>query len=161
MSAASVVRTVEGLLAADRCAARPLPRVRGAARRAGIAYQINVKKQLRLTVAGKATLESEPWFAFVDKWGRGQAVPDFVILTEYEALIIEVKIAFVPEAIIKLQGLYAPVVGMALGRRTKLLIICKHLIPGVVGVVRSLRSALDLNASVPVLQWLGHGGIEW
>lgn len=158
----TAIRTVEGLLSAERCSARPLPRVRNRIRRLGIAYENNVKKELVKTAkANDLMIESQPWFAFVDKWGRGQAVPDFVILVDGFALIIEVKLSFVPTAIDKLRYFYAPVVGMALGRETRQLIICKNLIPGVLGVVRSLRSALDLTASVPTLQWLGRGEIAW
>ena len=158
----TALRIAEGLISSARCSARPMPRVRDKVRRLGLAYQANVKKELTKTAAeNNLVLESEPWFAFTDKWGRGQAVPDFVILVDDIALIIEVKLSWVPMAGDKLLGLYAPVVGMALGRRTKLLVICKHMAPGVIAVTRSLRSAIDLNASVPTLQWLGRGGITW
>jgi hypothetical protein len=155
------VRVVEGLLRAERCVARPLPRVRDQRRRQGIRFQNNVAKALRKSIAAPHILEIEPWFQFYDKYGRGQAVPDFIILTEDAALVVECKLTFVPEAVTKLRYLYVPVIQMALGRPAHPIVMCKHLVPGVIGCVTRLSVALELQASVPTMQWLGHGDIQW
>lgn len=100
---------------------------RGSARR-GLAYEGKVGKKLRhrpgLLLAG-------PWFSYIDeKEELRYCQPDFIYDAGAVLWVVEVKLSWVPEAEIKLRGLYGPIVAELTGRRPQLLTIVKNLRKG-------------------------------
>lgn len=159
------MRLATDLRSASRCPTGRLPPVRGIARRNGINYQ--KKLDGALSACAKrigATYEPEPWFAFHDAQGPGQAVPDGLFIFGDRGLIIEVKYSFVLEGPQKLSGLYLPVASLCYARSLRLstLVICKNLNP----LAKQFNSVDRLSSAfvasgVSVLNWLGHGPIDW
>lgn len=150
---------------AARCRSQSMPRPQSAPAKAGLAYQRKITRVLKpIAESNGFALEADPWFTFTDTSGGGHAVPDIVLTAENCVLIIEVKLTFVTGAQEKLLELYSPVIRKALNLTfyPRCLVICKHLVPGRLASVESISNALkSAPGSAPVLQWLGHGGIQW
>lgn len=156
------IRQILFPLSASRCEPRIFPRPNSVAARLGLAYEKKVLKALSTTARSMgAQVEAQPWFRFVDGHGRGQAVPDALFHFGDRTLVIEIKYTFTLDAVVKLHGLYVPVVKAAYKTRVYPLIICKNLTPGALATVSQLNAAFDLPAHIPTLQWLGHGPIAY
>ena|ERR1700735_131891 len=157
------IRQVHGPLVASRCAARPMPRVTNKYARMGLSYQRKVNRALEVTAkAIGAQYEAEPWFQFTDGHGRGQAVPDGLFHFADLTLVIEIKYTFTIDALVKLRGLYLPVVGATTLMRLRPLIICRSLTPDAIPTVLDIRQACALSgAHCPTLLWRGTGPINY
>jgi len=161
----TLVRQVLDLKHAARCEPGAMPAPSNAAARIGLNYERKVGKQLSaLADRNGLNFEPQPWFRFTDRYGTNHCVPDFVLYypNQGTVLVIEVKYTFVPDAIVKLQGLYVPVIERTNANfKVKPLVICRNLIVGVRQTIDTVREALAVDVGVPVLQWLGHGRIDW
>jgi len=142
----------------------PLARQHTAMQAAGRAFEKKVAQSLAL-LPGTIQYARNPWFVFEDQNGPGVCSPDDILwVDDYPPFVIEVKRTWVPEAAPKLQGLYVPIVLMALNVPCVLsLIVCKNLTSETPRdmLIDRLKQAIDFNAGVPVLQWLGEGDIPW
>lgn len=157
------VRLAKGLFHSRLCESREMPKPSNEAARAGIAYEKKVLNQLNSTVQDLRDVKIYPqtWFRFCDDNGRGQAVPDCLIVFRDEFIIlIEIKLKFVPEAIEKLEGLYKPVVEMALGLPAHPLVICKYLTPEAEHLAECILTAIRTRKT-STLHWPGRGRIPW
>lgn len=127
----------------------------------GLRYEKKVQKSLALRRG--LTVETNPWFSFVDANGAGLCSPDAIVFDNENALtmIVEVKLRYTPAAIAKLRTLYIPVVRKALALQVDPLplVVCKHMIPDGPRAGFDVREALSLRP--PVLQWLGEIAIRW
>ncbi len=143
--------------------ASPFTKVRASnpAARRGLQYQNRVERELwRHVHDGKFTaLEANPWFQFKDIYGVANCAPDFLLHSETELTIVEVKLTWVEVAIHKLNDLYNPVVSTALGRPAFPLIICRNLTRASPPAVHSLGDAL--KSPYRLLHWPDVGHIRW
>ena len=156
------IRQISGPLVAARCQPRTFPRPSSVAARMGVSYEKKVHRALTATAKRiGAVFEPSPWFKFIDGFGQGQAALDGLFHVDGKTLVIEVKYTFTIDAVIKLRGLYLPVLGATLKTKLFPLIIVKNLTPNAMATVLKLSDALLLNAHVPTLQWLGHGPIDF
>ena len=148
------MRTAGELRSVKRCAAQLVPKGRTPAQREGLRYERKVRDALRLAL-GDANVVHNPWFIFEDAEGSAYCCPDFIITLPYGIVVIEVKLSYVDEAIIKLRRLYCPVVAKAFGEAVTPLVICRHLTPLAPPAASALGPALSLG--VPLMHWLGLG----
>lgn len=95
----------------------------------GTRYEAAVAKQLGPSAARGI------WWSYRDADGPGLCQTDFLILGEVWAVILEAKHTWTMDGMNQLQGLYMPVVQMALDRRVLGIQICKNLVPQHVGPV--------------------------
>lgn len=154
------IRQVRGPLSAERCSARPMPKVSNIYGKMGLAYE--KKACVALAALAKkigATFEAQPWFRFNDANGNGQAVPDFLLKLADITLVGEIKYTFTPDAVTKLRGLYLPVVLATTRTRALPLVVCKTLTPDCTRTIFNLRDAFASHELIPTLQWLGSGVI--
>jgi hypothetical protein len=110
---------------ARHVSARPMPGPISEWARQGLAYERRVAKSL--AEAGIDLLHN-PGFEYEADTGPGYCVPD-IIIRNYNGttLIIECKLTYKPEAIIKSKSLYAPVVAMAFDTVPISLVVAKSL----------------------------------
>jgi hypothetical protein len=129
--------------------------------RDGLRYERKVDKELwRHKAAGHFLLvEHNPWFTFEDEWGIANCCPDFILHSEEELTVVEVKRTWVEVAIHKLNDLYNPVISTALGRPVKPLIICRNSAPGAPPAEFTLSGALA--SPFRLLQWPENGHMPW
>lgn len=127
----------------------------------GRRYERQVIAELdRWAVVNGAKLEHNPWFEYNNGSGIRICSPDGLLrLASDKIIVAEIKLTYVPEAIIKLRELYCPVVATALKCEAVPLVIVKNLIPDAPPATDRLGMAL--SAKMPLLQWLGHGRIVW
>ena len=149
-----------------RWAARSAPayaKARGSnpAARAGLQYEGRVEKQLRhhVTLGHFRSVERNPWFQFSDEFGTAACSPDFLLFSDNELTIVEVKLTWVDVAIHKLNDLYNPVVSTALGSAAFPLIICRNLTRDAPPAQTSLSAAL--KSPYRLLHWPDIGQIRW
>ena len=157
------MRELAQLITSNRTNPRPLPKVTTAAQRAGVAYEKKVFVALKnLASYLGATVEHNPWFAFVDNNGPGLAVPDVVFTFDTVTIVIEVKLKYIPEARNKLTKLYMPLVmNETSSFNVKGLVICKFLTPNALPTIDTLGDTLTFKNGIPVLPWNGKGKITW
>lgn len=154
------IRLVRGLEWARTCSwpaqiPHPRPR-RGSAKAAGLAYE--------RALAGVMP-EAKPgqWFEFWDAQGHGWCQVDLMLEGASTVLVMEAKYSWIPEAQVKLTGLYCPVVARALGKPALGITVAKRLVPELRGsgakVAASLGEAVALaREGIPVVwHWLGSG----
>lgn len=120
----------------------------------GLRYERVLAKALPMAKHGQ-------WFEFEDKYGRGFCQVDLMLEMPRGILILEAKYTWVPEGHCQIEGLYSPVVEMALGKPCKGMVVCKKLIPGMpreLEIVSDLESGARALASGNrvVLHWLGN-----
>lgn len=116
----------------------PLSRPRGA-KALGLAYE----KQLEVELGTKA--QRGCWFEFVDRNGHGWCQTDFLIEGLGCLVVLECKHTWTSEAFRQLNGLYLPVVGLALARPVVGLQVCKNLVSGLSScVVGNLERGVEL-----------------
>jgi hypothetical protein len=147
---------------------RELPAPVTEASKRGLRFQRRVGKALARTAGSiGARLDIEPWFRYnisPENLGRC-AVPDFILTFADFQLVIEVKLTFVLDAPQKLTKLYVPVVEKTYGLRPRPLVIARYLTSQAADYprVETLSEALQTpsSAGVPVLHYLGIGGIPW
>lgn len=157
-----VIRQIQGPFTASRCESRPMPRVTNVYAKMGLAYEKKVNGALAaLAKKVGAKLETQVWFRFTDSLGRGQAVVDALLHLGDRTFVIEIKYTYTNDAVVKLNGLYVPIVASQQRTRVQPLVICKVLTPDALSCITSLRGAFSASARVPTLQWLGHGPIDF
>jgi hypothetical protein len=145
---------------------RPIPKPSSTWSKVGLAYERRVVSSL--AEAGIRLLHN-PGFEFEDDSGSNYCVPD-IILPNYDnkLIIIEVKLTYKVEAILKLRNLYAPVVSLALSRPVVCLVIAKNVTPNSPEPELTLESAICQSARSEIaaagrpgvgflVQWLGRG----
>lgn len=135
----------------DRPACIGKGRVRGV-KALGVRYENSLAKAMPFAKQGQ-------WFGFGDSLGEGFCQVD-LLFEDSEGIVwvVEVKHSWVPEAEIKLGGLYCPIVAMATGKEVRPLVVCKLLRPGARNIHGTLERALRagrLGAITPVWQWFG------
>lgn len=151
-------RRVIGLLRAAPCespwAAKPKRLPKGA-RGAGVSYERRVAKALEGALAH--TPRYGQWFAYWDATGSHYCQTDVLAQVGAELVVVECKLRNVDEARAQLGGLYLPVVGAALGRPARGVVVVKTLPGGVVPgeVFPTIRRALESRVELPVVHWLG------
>jgi hypothetical protein len=98
------------------------------------------------------------WWEFCDANGPGWCQTDLLWHHEGQVAVLEVKLTDWGEAKDELLGLYVPVLGLALGRPVRPIVVAKTLTraSAATTVYPSLRKALASTESVPIVQWLGH-----
>jgi len=100
------------------------------AQRAGVRYQRKAEKYLWNQMPG---IQLGPWFAFHNAGGKVRyCQPDALWVREGNLLCLEIKIRFTSDAFWQLDGLYVPVLKVALGREPHCGIICKSFDPAMV-----------------------------
>lgn len=164
MSAALVDRHLRGPLAfATRIP--PLFRVGKLARLTpaqaqGIRYERKVGVALTALAKGiGAKLEHNPWFRYTDATGTRSCSPDYLLVLDDLALVVEVKNTWVPTAEPKLRNLYIPVVSHVLRPiQCGAVIICKNLVADAPAPTLALADAFRL--STPVYHW-SSGPLHW
>lgn len=154
-------RQIAGLKSAwqtERPEGLPKTRYRGA-RRAGLSYETAFGKALTGVLPPGQRLEHNPWFAYVDANGKGLCSPDYLWTSPSGLVVFECKLSLCEEAWEQLERLYLPVVGMALARPVRGIIVTKCLTqrPARGQIVDSLVAALAAP-DLPVLHWLPRGG---
>ena len=139
----------------------PAPKPSGNAAKLGLRYEANVGKQLaRFVTTDKFIgLEHNPWFLFTDKFGQANCSPDFLLFMSDRAVIVEVKLTWVPIAMQKLLELYCPVVSRALQCPVMPLVICKNLAPNAPQPQQNLVAALTTPHKL--LHWPQIGLMPW
>lgn len=158
---------VNNIFAAARCAPKPVPKSRlSGPQMAGLAYERKVVSALAESLVASRIpfdLAHNPWFKFSNGAETGYCVPD-VLLSLNEgpyadtAFVIEVKLSYVPDAIMKLKALYCPVVERAFGLRAVPVVICKHLAPNAPRALPLFFGAIEygeLTDGFALVQWLG------
>lgn len=137
---------------AKRIPPRPLPKPTTLQQKQGLRYEKNVVKALR---ARGFDLEHNPWFEHT----HGVCCPDIIVyeLSQNRAIVIEVKLTFVPEALDKLRTLYCPIVAEVTGLRALPAIIFKNGNASGIAFQPSFWQMLDTPS--PIYLWPGHGPI--
>lgn len=118
-------RIIRGLSYAARCprpSSIPVGRPRGA-KAAGIRYERALAKAL------PSGFEHGPWFTFRDINGSGYCQPDFLLVLNNLAVILECKYSWTMAAWGQMELLYVPVLKLALQRPVIGIQLCKRLIP--------------------------------
>ena len=153
--------TVNVEWAARSAPAYPKPKPTNLAARAGLQYENRVDRELKrhLTLGNFTHVEHNPWFQFSDLYGVAACSPDFILLSERELTIVEVKLTWVDVAIRKLNDLYNPVISMALQRPVFPLLICRNLTRESPPAEATLSRALKSNYRL--LHWPDTGHIQW
>lgn len=155
-------RLAKGLTKAERTPARfASPKGSNPAAKLGLRYERKVGKELEWhTSRGNfVRLEKNPWFSFYDEAGSATCSPDFLLHLDHGIVVVEVKLKWVPYALLKLEQLYCPVVSVALNKPTRPMIICHYLALGAPAGATSLREAI-LNPDRPLL-WPQNGRMIW
>lgn len=126
----------------------------------GLAYERKLKKALE-TIHGYDVVY-QPWFCYND---RLLCSPDFILVPNEEIsnlplIIIECKLKYINDGVLKLHNLYLPVVRAAFKLRQDPIgiLICKHLTIEVRKTIKRLSEAQ--NNSTNILQWLIHSELE-
>lgn len=157
------------LLSVNRCAPRfrrPLAKNLSPAQALGLSFEKKVAEALRGAIRFKSGfhLDRNPWFEFMDAYGRGICSPDVLISDKNgRVILVETKLTWTPAAAPKITGLYLPVVtAFCATHKVHPVIICKNLLPGAINTITSLCSVLDLSPGhISTLQWLGREPFPW
>lgn len=127
----------------------------------GLSYERRVVKSL--VDAGIKVLHN-PAFEFEDDRGPNYCVPDILIPSyKGDSILIECKLTYKIEAILKLRNLYAPVVQHAFSQPVICLVIAKNITPNAPEPKLTLESAIcetrlsNLAGVGFLIQWLGKG----
>jgi len=131
------------------------------AQKQGLRYEKNVFQEFnRLKTLGYfGEIEYNPWFDYCDEFGSGLCCPDFIIHTSNAVIVVEVKHTWVPEAIIKLDKLYSPIVANALNCPAVSLVICKNVTKDAPKAKFDLYNAI--HSPERLLHWPKYGHIQW
>lgn len=161
------------IVAAARAAPQPLPRPQSEASARGLRFQRRAARALaRQAAAIGARYEAEPWFTYEEDgdafhWrkSRGYAVPDGIFTFGDQAVVIEMKLTFVPEAVRKLAKLYVPLVERTTSLRVRPLVLCRHLTPQAALFYHQVETLSEVFSLPPnatgVMLYLGSGPILW
>jgi len=142
---------------AERAEAGPFgkpKRVRGA-KAAGIRYE----KLLAKALPGA---EHGVWWKFRDSNGGGYCQTDLILAKDNFALVLEAKYTWTPAGHGQIEDLYSPVLGMALARPVKGIVVCRNLLPNmpsdiVVTTDPKAAGRMALAGLRVVLHWTGFG----
>lgn len=135
----------------NRPAFIPVGRPRGA-KAAGIRYERLFKSYLSTANHGQwfeyETIDGQTHYCQTD--ALVSFLPDLM-------LVLELKYTLVPDAAIKLRGLYIPVVTTAMGLTTYGAVVSRNLTPNPGPLAYSLTEALTLARTglIPTLHWVG------
>lgn len=113
--------------AVERPQSIPIGRPRGA-KALGVRYERALARSLPGATHGQ-------WWEFWDANGRGFCQTDLFLPVGEAVVVLEVKYTWTPLGHSQLERLYLPVLRMALGRDVIGLVVCKKLIPEVLGQV--------------------------
>jgi hypothetical protein len=153
---------LHGLSHAERTVAK-FTKQRGSneAARDGLRYERKVGKELlRLTQAGCFNgLEHNPWFEFRIPAGLYSCSPDYILWSGDDAVVVEIKLTWVPIALRKLNDFYCPIIEKALGVKTIPLVICRNLTPAAPPSAITLRAAL--TGEHKLFHWAEVGQVLW
>lgn len=135
----------------------PAARKPRGAKGAGLKFEASFFKELH---ALDDRAEHNPWFRYEGARRSGFCSPDVLSAEGGEAFIFECKLTNVVQALAQLQGLYFPVVSLALRAKPYGVIVSRHLTQtqGLsIPIVADLREALKIarGGQIPVLHWLG------
>lgn len=132
------------------------------AREAGLRFERKVQHGLRSV--WRSEYEEQPLFRFVDDSGNRICRPDGILDTPWGSLVVEVKHSHTADAWWQLEHYYLPVVGLALRRPARGLVVVKRVDPAVAwpGIEEPLTSWHELegfvrmsSARIGVLEWPG------
>lgn len=144
-----------------------MPKVKGQAQMAGLAYERKVVGSLvdSLIVSDLGfDVAHNPWFHYTGTYGSGYCVPDAIVSVqsgEYKDMIfaLEVKLTYTEDAIEKLIDLYCPVIAKAFDKPVVPVVICKNLVPGAPRALPTFFGAVEAAKmgafSFPLIHWLG------
>lgn len=137
---------------AKRIPPRVLPPPTTEQQRQGLRYE---KKVVRALKARNLTLEHNPWFEYLG----GVCCPDIIIyeLSQNRVIVVEVKLTYTPEALVKLRTLYCPIVTEVTRLLTSPLLIIRRANNRRIEFQPSLWAVL--NSPSPVYLWPGNGPI--
>ena len=133
----------------ERPAGLPIGRPRGK-KRAGVQYERQLAGALPNARHGL-------WWEFEDRYGKGICQTDLVMLVGQATVVLEAKLTWTEDAWDQLEGLYLPVVRMAMAGRVVGVQVCKNLLPQAKWVSVGLEEAV-LNALADrraTLHWMG------
>ena len=133
------------------------PKGHTAAQKEGLRYERKVGKALEQAL-GPANVVHNPWFTFEDAAGQAYCCPDFIVTIGWAILVVEVKLSYVDEAILKLRKLYCPVVSFAFGELVQPLVVCRYLTPMAPRAEDNVEEAISLP--IPLLHWSGLGPLR-
>lgn len=127
-----------------------------AAQKAGLRYEKKVKAFLERSFG--PLFISGPWFEFVDQSERRWCQPDGIVVEESLITIVEIKYSWCALAWWQLVRLYAPVVGRAYNRPTRLICITRSFDPSTICpahpyLMTGLGDNRFLFSDVGVLKW--------
>lgn len=151
-----MARTIRGLKWARTCqrpGGLPQARPRGA-KAAGLRYERSLASAL------PCPAKHGQWFEFEDSAGRGICQPDLLVNWQGHLLVLEAKYSWCPEGHQQIDGLYLPVVGLALRRPVSGLVVVRRMLGQMPSWARR-ASSLDEAASLAlaghrvVWHWLG------
>lgn len=148
-------RTIQGLIAASRCAAPGFAKGGGRGRGKGPKSR-GLKYERELGSALGPDWQHGCWFHYFDARGSGYCQTDFLRELEDCVVVLEAKLSWVPEGHTQLEGLYRPVVERTFGKPMVGLVVCRRLVPGCKGAIaHTLPSALAAARSCRnvVLHW--------
>jgi hypothetical protein len=130
--------------------------VRGA-KLAGLRYEARVAEALPEARHGQ-------WFAFKDRNGPGYCQPDLLLGRDGTCFVLEVKYSWTVEGHRQIEGLYVPVIEMAIERPVVGLVVCRRLVEGMsrVRIARDFQEALVLakTGHRTVWHWLGASTVQ-
>ena len=98
------------------------------------------------------------WWEAEDATGKFFCQTDFVLRWRDVLVVVEAKYTWTMDGHRQAQELYAPIVELAMKRRTVGLVVCKRLVPGAPKVCERVDDAIGqalAGAALPVWQWLG------
>jgi hypothetical protein len=156
------------IVAAMRCSPQVLPGAKSEASARGLRFQRRASAALmRQAISIGADWEPEPWFGYEDDEDGyfRRAVPDGIFTFGDRAVVIEMKLTFVPEAVRKLAKLYVPIVERTSRLRVRPLVLCRHLTPQAALLCRQVETLSEVFSLPPdatgVMLYLGSGPILW
>lgn len=157
------MRIANGLTSAYRTTP-PFSHARGRTepQKLGLRYERAVRDAFR-NVSCLREIEHNPWYGFSDRSGGGLCSPDLLLWHNDGCLIVaEIKLTWVPDALMKLMDLYIPVIERC-WQPSELcihpLVVVKHVTPETPKAAPTVETALHSKGSV--LHWLGRGAITW
>ncbi len=129
------------------------PKLTGA-RAKGKGYERKALALVEELAPASARILHNPWFEFKDRYGRGAAQPDYLLILPELIYIFEIKLTQNLQATAQLRGLYAPLVKGYYKKPVALIEVFKHITNRKDLVQVSDLSEVKPNEKVYSMHWL-------
>lgn len=154
------------ILSATRTFERNLPPTVSKRARSGVLYERAFAHALFLARPPGATINRNPWFAYQDARAREETkfcCPDVIAFSPEDEFVtvFEVKRTWIPEAALKLQELYLPVVSRALGIPAVGVVVCKNLVPEAPRPATTISLSMLKRPNPGLYHWITNTPVRW